>query len=1293
MTTRPFLPLIAACVLICIAPQALAQTCSYSLNPTTEAHPPDGYLTPDYFGGLVMIDTAAGCPWAATTADSWIQMMPPSSGTGFGILPYTVSPNPGSTSRTGAITIAGQKHTVIQAGHVSGCTYSLAPKSASISSAAQNINVSVSTGSGCYWSVNASVAWISYQTYPSGIGSGTMVIAVGANASTSSRTSTVTIAGQPFPVTQAGTGPSCTYSILPTSASVGAAATTGSVSVTASSGCSWTASSNASWIRVTSGASGSGNGTVQYSVDTNTGTSVRSGTLTIAGQTFTVNQAGSSPGVTPLISSGGVVNGADLTPNFAPGGVITIFGSDLAATTVIAPGGDLPLSLGGVSVEVVDGNKTLSAPLYFVSAGQINAQLPFEVNATGLSIRVRRGQSVSNEQSITWQARNPRLFTIPPGGTGTAAIIHNDGKGTLVSESAPGQPGEVVTVYLTGLGATTPAATTGKMGGDGAGLGPLNEVNTDVTITIGGQTAKLQWAGLAPYYVGLYQVNFYVPEYVTAATLEVKVSAESHESQANATMVCGGGWQPLASANIGASGGTVSGGGLTLTVPGGAFSGANSVKVMRNTSEEPEENQTGDTFGITGLPETTAAAVTVSVDLPTPPSDPTKVYLVVSEASAGGGELFLKATVQGNHVTATLPQRALGLRAQAANSSLEPTVSAAHPRADESLTSLLVLYVIYDMDTYQSPGGNLLFLFSQKLGIQSKVTQLGALADPKDGSLNSFVAQVGFAAAWQEAKPVLVYPRTSATRAAWSPGAVYDAEGVAAMTLVSLRDNWSSSYISIWNPVGRTVDVLHWVLTHELAHVLQDQAAAPSQEELAFTDRSWLGTQESIAWAVGCKRFPDMTNVACIRTPEAEGLYNLKRLATLGLGYSWDSANHRVFDLAIAESNFLTYSADNFAISQRWAILGGIATQRGIGSNRVLPVDAINRVLAIPPLDVGDAWLGFWKYVALRVGLPSLSTMFDFVKNTGSVLKFGASDVDRTLVWHGSADLTMNFYEVDFPSPWPWEEERPLTISATATGEGRSPIVVVINTTMDGQLQIVATGTSVKLTNLRDLAATTRGRLYVMVINPNAVTPYDNRADITLRLAFETTGTLFSEMAQAAQAGKLTMEVSIENGNNWWHIDNLTGWTGSWSTSPHLAVTVAGSSLVSSGTKPFDLSSGCGTEVVSLQLNFSADGNTLTGATAKSDCTRQDTSGGKTVTTESITTLTVKKAIPLSFVGGGEQGDDFKSYNYFVQGTQIKDYLDAVNVLKVTGKPDVTTTMTTFSSGANLAVPLYRPFP
>lgn len=101
-------------------------------------------------------------------------------------------------------------------------------------------------------------------------------------------------------ISRPGGTPSCTFSLASSSVSPPATATTGSVGVTASvNTCAWTAASNASWITITGGSSGTGSGTVSYSVAANTSASPRSGTMTIAGQTFTVNQAGASTSTSP----------------------------------------------------------------------------------------------------------------------------------------------------------------------------------------------------------------------------------------------------------------------------------------------------------------------------------------------------------------------------------------------------------------------------------------------------------------------------------------------------------------------------------------------------------------------------------------------------------------------------------------------------------------------------------------------------------------------------------------------------------------------------------------------------------------------------------------------------------------------------------------------------------------------------------------------------------------------------------------------------------------------------------
>jgi len=162
-------------------------------------------------------------------------------------------------------------------------------------------------------------------------------------------------------------GGTCTYSINPTSASIAAGGGTGSVTVTAGAGCAWTAVSNATFITVTSGASGSGNGSVGYSVAANTGSSSRNGTITIAGQTFTVTQAGTGGGCTQLITNGGFETGT--TP--------WIISSQVTRSTGAYPHG-------GVAYMIINGVNSSSGTLYqtvTIPSG-CSANLNFWLNIT-----------------------------------------------------------------------------------------------------------------------------------------------------------------------------------------------------------------------------------------------------------------------------------------------------------------------------------------------------------------------------------------------------------------------------------------------------------------------------------------------------------------------------------------------------------------------------------------------------------------------------------------------------------------------------------------------------------------------------------------------------------------------------------------------------------------------------------------------------------------------------------------------------------------------------------------------
>lgn len=143
-------------------------------------------------------------------------------------------------------------------------------------------------------------------------------------------------------------GGTCTFSISPTSASSPATGGTGTVTVTAGAGCAWTASSNATFITITSGTSGSGNGTVNYSVASNPNTTARTGTLTIAGQTFTVTQAG---------TGGGGCSNLLVNPGFETATAPWVVSGSVTRSTGTFPHG-------GVAYMIINGTNSSTGTLY-----------------------------------------------------------------------------------------------------------------------------------------------------------------------------------------------------------------------------------------------------------------------------------------------------------------------------------------------------------------------------------------------------------------------------------------------------------------------------------------------------------------------------------------------------------------------------------------------------------------------------------------------------------------------------------------------------------------------------------------------------------------------------------------------------------------------------------------------------------------------------------------------------------------------------------------------------------------
>jgi uncharacterized protein (TIGR03437 family) len=191
----------------------------------------------------------------------------------------------------------------------------------------------------------------------------------------------------------------------------------------------------------------------------------------------------------------------------APGSVVSLFGTALAVQPAAAPSLPLPSSLNGTVVTL----NGLVAPLFYASPTQINYQLPFGLNGLSeASLVVSVNGVVSPPVIVPLFVDAPGIFTLNQQGTGQGAIlISQTGQiaGPLGPNSRPVGPGEYISIYCTGLGpvTNTPAA------GAPASSSPPSTTLTAPTVVVGGVVVPVQFAGLAPGFTGLYQVNVQVP--------------------------------------------------------------------------------------------------------------------------------------------------------------------------------------------------------------------------------------------------------------------------------------------------------------------------------------------------------------------------------------------------------------------------------------------------------------------------------------------------------------------------------------------------------------------------------------------------------------------------------------------------------------------------------------------------------------------------------------------------------------------------------------------------------------
>jgi uncharacterized protein (TIGR03437 family) len=297
------------------------------------------------------------------------------------------------------------------------------------------------------------------------------------------------------------------FSISGTSATVPATANDGRFTITTGTGCGWGASSNVSWLHVTGGASGAGNGAVGYHVDANP-SDTRTGVITVfSGSsqfTYTVTQQAAGPAAPVILSVNNAANYA--TGAISPGEIVTLFGQNLGPTPAVplqVANNAVTTSLAGTQV-LFDG---VAAPIIFTYQNQVSAVAPYGLaGKSSTQVQLKYNNAVSSAVTVPVQASTPAIFSLDSTGLGPGAILNQDY--SINSTAKPAARGSYVHIYCTGGGTTNPATA------DGAVVGtPLPWLTLPYSVTIGGMDAPVLYAGGVPGSVaGLTQIDAQVPQ-------------------------------------------------------------------------------------------------------------------------------------------------------------------------------------------------------------------------------------------------------------------------------------------------------------------------------------------------------------------------------------------------------------------------------------------------------------------------------------------------------------------------------------------------------------------------------------------------------------------------------------------------------------------------------------------------------------------------------------------------------------------------------------------------------------
>jgi len=291
------------------SPTGPSPICTYTIAPATNSFTPDGG------SGSITVNAPASCTWSATASASWLTISSGSSGSGQGSVAYAVAANTATDARTATLTIAGQIHTVSQQGKpATACTYNIAPTLVDVGIEETRGTFTVTAPGDCSWTATSNASWLTVTGGSPGSGNGAVSYQAAANSATTTRVGLISVSDKTFTVRQGSVVLQCEYAVTPVDFNPCMPASSVIATVTTTAGCTWTATPNASWLTLPSGASGSGSGAITINFSDNYD-APRDGIVMVrwptptAGQNIRIAQAGCTYAVSqnsfPFAASGG----------------------------------------------------------------------------------------------------------------------------------------------------------------------------------------------------------------------------------------------------------------------------------------------------------------------------------------------------------------------------------------------------------------------------------------------------------------------------------------------------------------------------------------------------------------------------------------------------------------------------------------------------------------------------------------------------------------------------------------------------------------------------------------------------------------------------------------------------------------------------------------------------------------------------------------------------------------------------------------------------------------------------